>query len=63
MQIFRILNNLQDMNYEEAVIYDKRPYFQIYWGFLVDSQIILGTFCTDNHLDLFIINNHTMFFK
>ena len=25
------------------------------WGFLVDSQIILGTFCTDNHLDLFVI--------
>ena len=25
------------------------------WGFLVDSQIILGTFCTDNHFDLFVI--------
>ena len=24
-------------------------------SFLVDSQIILGTFCTDNHLDLFVI--------
>ena len=27
----------------------------MYWGFLVDSQIILGTFFTDNHLDLFVI--------
>ena len=27
----------------------------MYWGFLVDTQIILGTFCTDNHLDLFVI--------
>ena len=27
----------------------------MYWGFLVDTQIILGTFCTDNHLDLFAI--------
>ena len=27
----------------------------MYWEFLVDSQIILGTFCTDNNLDLFII--------
>ena len=27
----------------------------MYWGFLVDSQIILGTFCTDNNLDLFVI--------
>ena len=27
----------------------------MYWGFLVDTQIIFGTFCTDNHLDLFAI--------
>ena len=27
----------------------------MYWGFLVDTQIIFGTFCTDNHLDLFVI--------
>ena len=47
--------DLQDMDFEEAIIYDKRSCLKIYWGFLVDSQIILGTFCTDNHLDLFII--------
>ena len=43
------------MDYEEAIIYDKRSYLKMYWSFLVDSQIILGTFCTDNHLNLFVI--------
>ena len=43
------------MNYEEAIIYDKRSYLRMFWGFLVDSQIIFGTFCTDNYLDLFAI--------
>ena len=47
--------DLQDMDYEEAIIYDKRSYFKIYWAFLADSQIILGTFCTDNYLNLFVI--------
>ena len=49
-------SDIQDLDYEEAIIYDKRSYLRMYWGFLVDSQIILGTFCTDNHLDLFVIN-------
>ena len=48
-------SDLQDMDYEEAIIYDKRSYFRMYWAFLVDSQIILGTFCTDNYLNLFVI--------
>ena len=43
------------MDYEEAIIYDKRTFLRIYWSFLVDSQIILGTFCTDNYLNLFVI--------
>ena len=47
--------DLQDMDYEEAVIKDKRSYLRMYWAFLVDTQIILGTFCTDNYLDLFTI--------
>ena len=55
VKLFETIYNMQDMNYEEAIIYDKRGYFKMYWGFLVDTQIILGTFCTDNHLDLFII--------
>ena len=47
--------DLQDMDYEEAIIYDKRSFLRMYWAFLVDSQIILGTFYTDNYLNLFII--------
>ena len=47
--------DLQDIDYDEAIIYDKRSYLRMYWGFLLDSQIILGTFFTVNHLDLFVI--------
>ena len=46
---------LQDMEYKEAIIYDKRSYLRMYWSFLVDSQIILGTFCTENYLNLFVV--------
>ena len=47
--------DIQDMDYEEAIIYDKRSYLRMYWAFLVDTQIILGTFCTENYLNLFVI--------
>ena len=47
--------DLQDMDYEKAIIYDKRTYLRMYWAFLVDSQIILGTFCTSNYLHLLVI--------
>ena len=47
--------DIQDLSYEEAIIYDKRSFLRIYWSFLIDSQIILGTFFTDNNLDLFVI--------
>ena len=53
--IFRNINDMQDMDYEEAILFDKRRYIKIYWGFLVDTQIILSTFCSNNHLDLFAI--------
>jgi len=43
------------MDYEEAIIYDKRNYLRMNWSFLVESQIILGTFCTENYLNLFVI--------
>ena len=51
------------MDYEEAILYDKRSYMRIYWGFLVDSQIILRTFCTNNHLDLFVIKLSFLIFN
>ena len=56
--ISKLLKNdsdIQNMDYEEAIIFDKRSILRMYWGFLVDSQIILGTFCTENYLDLFVI--------
>ena len=54
----RLLKNdeeIQDMEYEEAIFHDKRSYLRMYWSFLLESQIILETFCTDNHLKLFVI--------
>ena len=47
--------DLQDMQYKFAVIKDKRSCLRIYWSYLVESEIILGTFFTENYLDLFII--------
>ena len=54
-KLYQTIYDLQDMNYEKAIFYDKRGYLKIYLGFLIDTQIILGTFCTDNHFDLFVI--------
>ena len=56
--LFKLSKNdfdIQELDYEEAIIYDKRSYLRMCWGFLVNSQIILGTFFTDNDLDLFVI--------
>ena len=47
--------NLQDLDFEVAIIKDNRTFLRIYWSFLVDSQIILGTFFTENYLELLII--------
>ena len=47
--------DLQDMDFQEAINEDKRSFLRIYWCFLVDSQTILGTFLTENYLDLLII--------
>ena len=43
------------MDYEQAIIVDKRTYLRMYWTFLVDTQIILSTFYTKNYLNLMII--------
>ena len=54
----KLLNNdedIHDLDYEKAIIYDKRSYLRMYCSFLIDTQIILGTFCTDNYLNLFVI--------
>ena len=43
------------MDYEEAIIYDNRTYLKMCWSFLLESQIILGTFFSDNNLDILVI--------
>ena len=53
--VSRINDDILDMDYEEAIIRAKISFIKIYWSYLVDSQIILGTFCTENYLDLFVI--------
>ena len=47
--------DLQNMDYEKAIIEDKRSFLRMFWEFLVDKLIILGTFFTNNYLNLFII--------
>ena len=54
-KLYQTDEDLQDMEYEQAIIYDKRSYLRMYWAFLVDTQIILGTFCTESYLNLFVI--------
>ena len=48
-------DEIEEMDYEEAIIYDKRSYIKMNWSSLVDSQIILDTFFSDSNLNLFII--------
>jgi len=43
------------MDFDEAYQLDKRNCLRMYWSFLVDTQIILGTFFTSNFLYLFIV--------
>ena len=56
-------DDLLDMDFEHAILYDKRIYLRMYWGILVDNQIILDTFCTENYLHLFIIKLSFMIFN
>ena len=51
------------MSYENAILYDKRTYLGMYWSFLIDVQIILGTFCTKNNLNLLIIKISFLIFN
>ena len=46
------LNNLQ---YEKALIYDKRSYFQYYWSLLKRKHLILFTFLPANDYNLFTL--------
>ena len=54
----KIYSNLNDeeintLEYELAIIYDKRTYFQYYWSLLKKKQLILFTFIPTNDYNLF----------
>ena len=52
----KLLNlDVQEFDYEEAIIYDKRSYIKIYWGFFQESHIILDTIFNNNKFELFVI--------
>ena len=53
--LINLNEELQDINYEKAIIFDKRNYFRMFFAFLEDKQIIFETFFTENYLYLFII--------
>ena len=40
---------LNSLSYQEALIYDKRSYFQYYGSLLMQKQLILFTFCPDDY--------------
>ena len=46
---------LNTLEYEIAVIYDKRTYFQYYWSLLKKKHLILFTFLPSNDYNLFTI--------
>ena len=46
---------LNEMEFYEALQNDKRTFIRIYWSYLLDNHIILNTFFADSYLDLRII--------
>ena len=53
------LNNLE---YDEAIILDKRNFFQIYWSILKREHLILFTFCHWNDYNLYYVKFAKFFF-
>ena len=43
------------MKFKDILIHDKRSYLRMYWAYFIHSKIILGTFCLENNLNLFVI--------
>ena len=57
---FKNIKNINDeelntLEYEIAIIYDKRSYFQYYWSLLKKKQLILFAFLPANDYNLFTI--------
>ena len=53
-EIYHNLNDdeLNSLEYEKALIYDKRNYFQYYWSLLKTNQLLLFTFFPSNDYNL-----------
>ena len=54
---------LQDMEFEEALHNDNRSFFRIYWSFLIEEHIIINNFFSDSYLDLRVIKVSFLFFS
>ena len=46
---------LDDMNYDMAIIYDKRTFYQYYWAVLKQNQLIIFTFLPMNDFNLICV--------
>ena len=53
---------LQDMNFEEALYNDNRSFIRIYWSYLIEKHIIINNLLTDSYLNLRIIKLSLLFF-
>jgi hypothetical protein len=54
---------LQDMEFEEALHNDNRSFFRIYWSFLIKEHIIINNVFSDSYLDLRVIKISFLFFS
>jgi len=54
---------LSIMSYEEAIKNDKRAWFAIYLGYLIEKNFYLNTFISDSFIDLKTIKINLLFFR
>ena len=54
-RVIYIDEELNRMDYEEAIIYDKRKYSQYYWSLLKKKQMIVLTFVSNNDYNVFLL--------
>ncbi len=54
---------LNSLDYNKAIIYDKRTYFQYYWFLIKSKQLILFTFVLNNDYNIFNIKLSLLLFS
>jgi len=52
---------LQEMEFEEALYKDNRPFIRIYWSYLIEEHIIINNLFTDSYLNLRVIKLSLLF--